>query len=79
MENVERIRQELRRYEHPLFDFKAEPATGGVAVTVSVKPELQVSVHQYHQNLKRKPANLFVGRNFERAVRRELRDQLCPL
>ncbi len=48
MGNLEKIRRELDRYQHPLFDFEAEPAEGGVSVTISLKPELNLAVHQYH-------------------------------
>ena len=47
MDDLEKIRAELKRYEHPLFDFEAEDAEGGVAVTVSLKPEIAAEVHQY--------------------------------
>ena len=32
------VRAELRRYEHPLFDFDARPAAEGVEVLIRFKP-----------------------------------------
>lgn len=43
---LEKVRQELARYEHPLFDFEAAPAPSGVAVEIRFKPP-GVEVHTY--------------------------------
>mgnify|MGYP006269337665 CR=1 FL=1 len=45
-ELVEKVRRELRRYEHPLFDFDARAASGGVEVAIRFKPA-GVEVHTY--------------------------------
>jgi hypothetical protein len=37
-EMIEKVRRELARYEHPLFDFDARPATDGVEVEIRYKP-----------------------------------------
>ncbi len=80
MENVERIREELRRYEHPLFDFAAAAAAGGVAVTVTIKPELQVSVHQYHFFVSdREMATQKFAWDFQRQLFNYLHDYLVEM
>ncbi len=35
---VEKVQQELARYEHPLFAFDARPASKGVEVEIRFKP-----------------------------------------
>ena len=45
-ELVEKVRGELARYEHPLFDFAARPADDGVEVEIRFKPT-DVQVHTY--------------------------------
>ena len=44
---LEKVRKELGRYEHPLFDFDARPAGGGVEVMIRFKPT-GVEVHTYY-------------------------------
>lgn len=43
---VEKVRNELARYEHPLFDFEARPAAEGVEVGIRFKPT-GADVHNY--------------------------------
>jgi len=43
---VEKVRTEIARYEHPLFDFSARPAAEGVEVLIDFKPQ-GVEVHRY--------------------------------
>jgi len=43
---VEKVRQELARYEHPLFAFDARPAREGVEVEIRFKSS-GVPVHTY--------------------------------
>jgi len=43
---VERVRHELVRYEHPLFDFEARPGTDGVEVGIRYKAT-HADVHKY--------------------------------
>jgi hypothetical protein len=43
---VEKVRDELARYEHPLFDFEARPAPEGVEVGIRFKPA-GAEVHNY--------------------------------
>ena len=43
---VEKVRRELAGYEHPLFEFSARPADGGVEVEIRFKPS-GVEVHDY--------------------------------
>jgi hypothetical protein len=43
---TDKVRTELARYEHPLFDFSASAAVDGVEVQVRFKPE-GVEVHTY--------------------------------
>ena len=45
-ELLEKVKRELGRYEHPLFDFDARAASGGVEVAIRFKPE-GVEVHTY--------------------------------
>jgi hypothetical protein len=43
---LETVRQELQRYEHPLFVFDAEPAAKGVLVNIRFQPARE-DVHNY--------------------------------
>lgn len=43
---VEKVRQELARYDHPLFAFDARPATEGVEVEIRLKLT-EANVHTY--------------------------------
>jgi hypothetical protein len=43
---LEKVKRELGRYEHPLFDFDARSASGGVEVAIRFKPA-GVEVHTY--------------------------------
>ena len=43
---LEKVRRELGRYEHPLFDFDAEDAAKGVEVHIRFRPA-GVEVHDY--------------------------------
>ena len=43
---VEKVRAELARYEHPLFEFDAAPAPDGVELLIRFKPQ-GVEVHTY--------------------------------
>ncbi|HET9399705.1 MAG TPA: hypothetical protein VFO34_02040 [Candidatus Acidoferrales bacterium] len=43
---AESVRAELRRYEHPLFDFDARPGAEGVEVLIRFKPT-EPEVHTY--------------------------------
>ena len=47
-EMLEIVRAELARYEHPLFEFDARPAPGGVEILIRFRPpEPQVHVYSY--------------------------------
>jgi hypothetical protein len=48
---TERVRQELARYEHPLFAFEAHPSGSEVEVTIRFTPPEPV-VHTYTFQLK---------------------------
>jgi hypothetical protein len=39
LSNLEKIQAELKRYDHPLFDFAASEDPKGIRVTISVKVE----------------------------------------
>jgi len=41
-----KVKRELGRYEHPLFDFDAHAASGGIQVEIRFKPA-GVEVHTY--------------------------------
>ena len=43
---VEKVRAELARYEHPLFEFDARPAADGVEIIIRFRPQ-DVEVHTY--------------------------------
>jgi hypothetical protein len=43
---VEKVRQELARYDHPLFSFEARLAADGVEVLIRFRPQ-EVQVHAY--------------------------------
>jgi hypothetical protein len=48
---AEKVRRELERYEHPLFDFAARPAGEGVELTIRFKlPEPEI--HTYTLQLQ---------------------------
>jgi hypothetical protein len=42
-----KVKKELVRYEHPLFDFDACAASGGIQVEIRFKPA-EVEVHTYY-------------------------------
>jgi hypothetical protein len=48
---TEKVRAELKRYEHPLFAFDARPATEGVEILINFQPlgttEANGKVHEY--------------------------------
>ena len=44
---LEKVKRELTRYEHPLFDFDAHTASGGVQVEIRFRPA-GVEVHTYY-------------------------------
>ena len=46
-ELLEKVKKELVRYEHPLFDFDACAASGGIQVAIRFKPA-EVEVHTYY-------------------------------
>jgi hypothetical protein len=46
-ELLEKVKKELVRYEHPLFDFDACVASGGIQVEIRFKPA-EVEVHTYY-------------------------------
>jgi hypothetical protein len=48
---AERVRQELARYEHPLFDFEANPSGQGVEVRIRFKLP-QPEIHMYTLELQ---------------------------
>jgi hypothetical protein len=52
-ELVEKVRSELARYEHPLFDFDVQAAADGVDVFIRFKPE-GIEVHTYQFLLRRR-------------------------
>ena len=43
---AEKVLHQLAHYEHPLFDFEARPAEGGVEVEIRYKPT-NPEVHNY--------------------------------
>jgi hypothetical protein len=46
-ENLERVRELLSRYEHPLVDFTARENGGGVQLVINFK-NITVPVHTYY-------------------------------
>jgi hypothetical protein len=46
-ENLERVRELLSRYEHPLVDFSARENGGGVQLVMNFK-NITVPVHTYY-------------------------------
>lgn len=48
---AEKVRRELARYEHPLFDFEARGAGDGVEVQIRFKPP-ELEVHTYTMQLR---------------------------
>lgn len=44
---LEKVKRELQRYEHPLFDFDARTASEGVEVEIRYKP-VSAEVHTYY-------------------------------
>ena len=45
-EMIDKVRRELARYEHPLFDFAARPASEGVEIEIRYNPA-STEVHNY--------------------------------
>ena len=45
-ELLHKVKRELARYEHPLFDFSARAGSGGVLVEIRFRPQ-GVEVHTY--------------------------------
>jgi hypothetical protein len=43
---LEKVRREIARYEHPLFDFDSRPAAEGVEVLIRFRPP-EPPVHEY--------------------------------
>jgi hypothetical protein len=43
---ADKVRHQLASYEHPLFDFEARSAEGGVEVEIRYKP-VNAAVHNY--------------------------------
>jgi hypothetical protein len=80
MENLEKIRAELTRYEHPLFNFTAEACQNGVRVTVALKPQLGLTVHDYHFVISdRELATQKFAWDFERQLFNYLHDYLVEM
>jgi hypothetical protein len=50
-EMLSKVRHELTKYEHPLFDFEARSAKESVEVLIRFKP-LQPEVHEYTIQLR---------------------------
>ena len=50
-ELVEKVRQELARYEHPLFVFDARPAGDGVEIEIRFRPP-ETQPHTYLFSLR---------------------------
>jgi hypothetical protein len=48
---ISKVRQELARYEHPLFEFEAHPAGENVEVQIRFKPA-EPEVHVYVLQLR---------------------------
>jgi hypothetical protein len=48
---VSKVEQELRKYEHPLFDFEARDGTECVEVLIRFKPARE-DVHEYSFQLR---------------------------
>ena len=45
-DQLEKVRAELERYEHPLFSFAARPAAEGVEIEIRFRP-VEPEVHTY--------------------------------
>jgi len=50
-ELVEKVREELARYDHPLFEFGAREAAEGVELVIRYKPA-EPEVHTYYLLLR---------------------------
>lgn len=48
---VEKVRAELARYEHPLFEFDARAAAEGVEIEIRLKPR-DAEVHTYTYQMR---------------------------
>jgi hypothetical protein len=72
MTRVERVREQLRLYEHPLLEFAAEPSGEGVELIIRFK-DPAVNVHTYSAPLH--PRDLDHP-NFEWVFQRMLYDCL---
>ncbi|HEV8384311.1 MAG TPA: hypothetical protein VGQ11_05520 [Candidatus Acidoferrales bacterium] len=66
------VRAELARYEHPLFEFDARPASAGVEILIRFKlPEPPVHVYSYVM-----PAREIENRQFPCTFQKQLYDCL---
>lgn len=52
-ELVEKVLQELARYEHPLFEFNAREKAGGVEIEICLKSS-PVPIHTYFYQMHRR-------------------------
>jgi hypothetical protein len=80
MSNLEKVLAELARYEHPLFNFGAENCANGVQVTIALKPELGLTVHEYRFVISdRELATQKFAWDFERQLFNYLHDYLVEM
>lgn len=69
---AEKVRAELARYEHPLFDFEARPAGDGVEVQIKFHPPAE-AIHTYAFLLRQREIE---NRQFEWTFQKQLYDCL---
>jgi hypothetical protein len=71
-ELTETVRRELARYEHPLFEFSAQPAAEGVEIEIRFRP-LEPPVH--HSVFLLRPREI-QNKQFPWGLQRQLYDCL---
>ena len=76
---VEKVRSELARYEHPLFEFDARAVASGVEIIIRFKPQ-NPEVHTYTYLMRpREIENTQFPWNFQRQLYDCLHDYVIEM
>ncbi|MEW6129202.1 MAG: hypothetical protein AB1757_19335 [Acidobacteriota bacterium] len=77
--HIEKVKQELARYEHPLFIWEAFEVAGGVDVYVHLKYEgIHEDAYKFHLTPREIEAHAFVW-DFQRQLYNYLHDYLIEM
>ena len=76
---LERVERELERYEHPLFDWRAEPSDRGIKVIVCLKyPGIHDDPYVFYLTPRELEARAFAW-DFQRQLYNYLHDYLVEM